>query len=1178
MASIQSLGIGSNLLTSKLLEQLIEAERAPVAKRLDLYEAVADAKISAYGELRSVLSKFDTSLTSLTLPSTFNASRATSSSDSHLTATASSLAVPGNYSVSVTQLAQPHSIASGNYASVNEALGTGVLTFRFGTTAFWLGNEYEGFTVNPDVQSRNITITSANNTLSGIRDAVNAANFGVQASIVDDGNGYRLLFSAKASGKNQGIELVATGASGLRALNYNLASETATLNAVTDTGSTDISSGAGLDTQSRAFRLSYNGTAMEIVVASDPQIDTAEKTLAAVQAALNVQLVDNGFAAGSVIADGADNVLKFRTAATGFGTTLNVQRDGASAALTGSTVLADGFDFSVNNATFSISIDGAPAHAILLNTASANRQETVDLLNLAFIDAGIDDDVTASLNNDNELMLTRTATGTSAGIEITDVDVTGTAGSIELGLTDAVANGLDGFGLNTAEGAVSGSVRMSQTMSAQNAEFSVNGVSVTRSSNLVVGVIPGTTLNLKGVTTGPVTLTIDKDPANMIAKVQTFVDAYNDLKALSNELTKYVPGTDEVGKASLLTGDSTMRFIGAEISRLLRTSVEGLNGSIRTLSDVGITTDQNQGYLLQFDSVKFSKAFTENTSAVLSLFANAGSTTDPQITYISTNSQTKPGSYDLEITRLATVGSYQGAIVDSLSDGNIAIDNDNNEFTIEINDLSVAVTLTNGTYGSAEELAEHIQMQINASQTLLLANQSVSVTYDAAQGRLNISSSLYGSSSRVVFAATDANVADTFGFVLPGQGSFQANQLSGLATATGNSAENFTTPVEINSETSFSITINGESTALIMLHGDADNPQTYNSPDDLITAIKAQIDADPLFLNLDVPEILVSYSYNAQTQLGRLVFSTGSNADTLSVGNTTAGAASKLGLFVGNGAANPSTAGVDVAGKINGLAATGIGQMLVAATGNTPAAPGFYLNTAHGNLSTSTPSDTFRVAVDGIISSNITLGMIGNTDPGAVAIAMQTAINNNPALIAAGVGVVVQYDENSGGFGIISNTTGTTSKVQIVDLQGNASAIFGFTAGAGALGRTGTNASGEPDDASGIRVRVTGGALGKRGSVSFVRGVADRLATLMDSYLGNNGLLSNRTDALNKELAVIAEKRVALDARIARSEERLRSSFLANDLIISRFNTTADFLSSQLRMLEDLASNTVNKK
>jgi flagellar hook-associated protein 2 len=87
-----------------------------------------------------------------------------------------------------------------------------------------------------------------------------------------------------------------------------------------------------------------------------------------------------------------------------------------------------------------------------------------------------------------------------------------------------------------------------------------------------------------------------------------------------------------------------------------------------------------------------------------------------------------------------------------------------------------------------------------------------------------------------------------------------------------------------------------------------------------------------------------------------------------------------------------------------------------------------------------------------------------------------------------------------------------------------------------------------------------------------VRGVANQLDTLLDSFLSSNGLLTNRTESLNDELADIEQERVDLNARLVLSEDRLRASFLANDLIISNLNTTSDFLSSQLKLLEGLVS------
>ena len=76
--------------------------------------------------------------------------------------------------------------------------------------------------------------------------------------------------------------------------------------------------------------------------------------------------------------------------------------------------------------------------------------------------------------------------------------------------------------------------------------------------------------------------------------------------------------------------------------------------------------------------------------------------------------------------------------------------------------------------------------------------------------------------------------------------------------------------------------------------------------------------------------------------------------------------------------------------------------------------------------------------------------------------------------------------------------------------------------------------------------------------------------------LGSDGVLTGRSDSLNAELERIAEKRVDLAERLALTERRLQSSFLANEIIISNFNSTASFLESQLPMLEALV--TPNRK
>ncbi len=1402
MASIQSLGVGSGLLTSDLVEQIIEAERAPVEARLDNKQAIAEAKISAYGEITSALSTFDNVLQSLKLPSTFNASTVSSTNDATVSGTASSVASEGNYTVNVSQLAQAHSIASGSYEELTSTVGTGVLNFRFGTTTYGESGSYDGFEVNADATSKTIVISSANNTLSGVRDAVNKANFGVQASIVDDGSGYRLVFSGKNSGADNSIEITASGTDSLKALNYNATSQNANLTARTATSSLDISSGAGLDTDNLAFILAYQGMNMNVNVPSSGGIATTEDVLAAVQSALDTELAAAGFSAGDVVAKSDGDRLYFETAATGFDQKLEVITDGASAIVTGGSALSDGFDFSSNNAAFDIAIDGGIGVAITLNTATASRQETVDLINTELTSKGLGSDVIASLNDDNELVLTRVTAGAASSIQISSVDSSGTAASAELGLVAADVDGLDGFGLDDSEGLVEGSVRLTETIAAQNALFTVNGLSINRSDNLVTGVITGTTINLKGVTAGPVTLSVSKDSSSISAKLEEFVASYNALKTIADELTAFDTTAGENGQGSLLTGDSTLRLAISEINSILRKSVTGLTGSVRSLSEIGVTTNQNNSYKLSFDSAKFATKFSENSADILAMFATRGSASDSLITYSTSSSVTKPGTYDVEITQLATTGTYVGLAVDDLAAGNIVIDAENDQFTALLNGISADISLVQGTYNTAEDLAAHIQTRINSNADYTSSNFRVAVEYNSIEKRFEFQSNTYGSNSNIGFIAVEQGVANILGITSPFQGNAFGNQLNGLSTPNGVSSENFDDPLLLNDDTSFVFTVNSLSSSVLTIPGSSGSPVTYNSPDDVIAAISNQINSDPQFdavaaqtdvgdtltagqnfsttnlsitLSLDngssETEILingdassvsfggetpgtientlaavqdaidasalnglvtarlsdsdqiyfetvatgassqiqvtqdgtpatltasaavdaggfdfssnnavfeldidgagpvtvtidtattdaadtllkvqnaltsaglndeviatldgsdqlvftyasgtgagtqievasvnptatarlglslqtvtgldglsvaqsnnlgedgltvtVSYEYNSDTELGRFVFSTGDASDVISMSSVSTNAGNKLGFFSGNNPRVSSVDGVDVAGTINGVEANGIGQTLIAGSGNVAAEPGFYLNVAAGDLSTSSVSDTFTLNVDGILSAPITLGTISNTDPIAVASSMQTAINNSPSLLAAGVSVTVEYDTNTGGFGIISNSTGSSSKVLVNSLSGNAAGIFGFATGAGAVGRSGTNASGEADDATGIRLTVTGGDLGARGSVSYIKGIAEDLSVLMDTFLDAGGLFSTRTSTLTTELESIAESRAALEERIARSEERLRTSFLANDIIISQLNSTADFLTSQLAALEALAS------
>src|SRR5690606_23645010 len=135
-----------------------------------------------------------------------------------------SKAVPGDYRLKVEQVAQAQSLSSGNFTSMSDAVGKGTLTLRFGS---WTGGAegLDSFAVNTEKAGATITIDDTNNSLTGLRDAINASGIGVQASIVSDGGAYKLLVTSP-SGESNEVEITAAedgSAPGLSNFNFNAA-------------------------------------------------------------------------------------------------------------------------------------------------------------------------------------------------------------------------------------------------------------------------------------------------------------------------------------------------------------------------------------------------------------------------------------------------------------------------------------------------------------------------------------------------------------------------------------------------------------------------------------------------------------------------------------------------------------------------------------------------------------------------------------------------------------------------------------------------------------------------------------------------------------------------------------------------------------------------------------------
>ena len=202
-----------------LVSQLMAVERRPIDK-LEAKVASYETKISSFGTLSSLVSSFQAA--AKTLNTSLQKVTATPSDAGVLSATAGSSAVPGNYTVNVSQLAQSHNLVAAGQTSSSTAIGDGsatTVTFDFGTISggTLTNGVYSGAAFNSNSSgTKSITIDGTNNTLEGIRDAINAAAMGVTATIVNDGSGtpYRLALTSANSGASNSLKITTSGGDG----------------------------------------------------------------------------------------------------------------------------------------------------------------------------------------------------------------------------------------------------------------------------------------------------------------------------------------------------------------------------------------------------------------------------------------------------------------------------------------------------------------------------------------------------------------------------------------------------------------------------------------------------------------------------------------------------------------------------------------------------------------------------------------------------------------------------------------------------------------------------------------------------------------------------------------------------------------------------------------------------
>jgi len=567
-----STGIFSGLDTAQIISDLMAVERRPV-ERYNQQRSEYEAKLSAWGKISSLLSSLESSLSSFE-SSSLGGMTASSSDETVFTATASSSAEAGSYRIRVSRLATAQRLYSGRF-DLSTSDVADLSTHSTQTLRIQVG----------DNEATDISVTSTNNTLSGLRDAINDADAGVTASIVYDGTGYRLTLSAEETGASNRIVVSVdedndgvfgeTGdevdATGLSRLAFN----------PTYDADGNASGGAVVSSPLTGSSVTGNALASGELILNDVSVGASSASDDTVSS------IDN---AASAIAKAA--AINAGTASHGVTATVN------ATSVTGGTPS----EFSAINAG-DLKINGVDVGAVAAGTDAASQGANVAAAIQAIsgstgvtasADASGNITLTASDGRNIQIQMAGTAdsntTGLSAGVSYASLTLTASS-TIEIGGTAP-----DNAGLPSA---------MIQSEAAVDAELVVDGLTVNRSSNSIDDLITGVTLSLVETSSSEETLTIALDDSAVTDALNDFVSAYNGVMGMVSSLSVVVDD-----QAVLLTGDATARSLRTTLKSAVITDFEG-----QSLAALGLSHDRDG--TLTLDTSILSERMEEDRDGVI---------------------------------------------------------------------------------------------------------------------------------------------------------------------------------------------------------------------------------------------------------------------------------------------------------------------------------------------------------------------------------------------------------------------------------------------------------------------------------------------------------------------------------------------------------------------------------
>lgn len=1143
-------GLSSGFDWASMVDSLIAIEKSRVTL-VENRKSALESKLSAWQSFNTKLLALKTAAAALNSTEDFLAftSRLTSSNASVkasdlLAVSTSDEAVPGTYAITVLQTATAQKISSDSFSSATGALGP----------------SFAG-----DVVINGVTVAvDAGDSLNDLRDRINDAGAGVTATVVRYGTGdYRLSIASDDTGE-AGIGIANGGAPDiLNLLGFTDGTRTARYHAAGgDKSGTftskDIAVADILELASAGSgTIRVNGTEIEIDLSADSLEAIAGKLTGAGVPASVVSETGDGETVYRLFIQGGSNTY---TDSANILETLGVLRGGFSdvmgvegdvkntsnaSAITADTLIRDLDGYSGYGAGDFIHMAGTDTSGGAVSLAPAESLVIGDDTTVGDLLAKIEavyGDVTASVTGDGRLRIVDNTSGESTlavqlSVKNSDESADGTL---------SFATGGD---LGTAE-----VLRSREVVAGTDGIVEIDGVTITSGSNSIADAIEGVTLDLlqaDGETT--VTLSVTRDTGAILSKITAFVNSYNSVASYISEQQSY---DEESGKTGgVLFGDGTLSSVKTDLVSTLLQSVWGVNTGFSYLSFVGITIGDDG--LLTTDMTKLGDYLKNNFSNIVSLFAVKGTAEGGALEYVSSSSETRAGAYTVRIDQAAAKGTAAGTtdLSGSLS-----------------GDVTLAVTVSG--YGARVELT--------AGMTLSEIVDAVNAEMDTAREEIQVGAvKLYeggGSSTaltagtawdQVYVGANSANLEDGDRIRFSGT-DHSGNAVSGVyeidSVATG-TVQGLLTAIESAYDGTVTASIDGEGRIVIT--------------DETTGASRLGISFDMEEAHqLTFGTIDVSGDGNDGSRRGRYALAVTASDDgaghlTLtqdSYGSSAGFTVSQTGGDIQEiRISETALTTADSSGKIlagetttwNGLYGTTVGEGdTLTITGLTPGGadvgPVTYdLYEAGAFRDIGSLLDEIETAFggSGVVDARIEGGKIvlESLVSGEGSLSLTLTANNEGEGSNLDLGTFGLTERNLS-LGLVNGTT------QGLDVVGS---INGEAASGAGQMLTGTSASGKT---AGLVVKYAGStATDNAGTVTVTVGVGELFSRTLDAITsGDDGYVTFKKESLQTSIDELDTKIDEMNDFLTRKKEAMTARYVAMELLLSKFQTTSTWLTTQL--------------